>query len=453
MVRYYPIEAIEGDKPIIHFPKSLKLPPSLKKVAFGSAQVEAAFLPHPDRNEEIALSRSIIESLRLPETDLNLRPYSNHDTLYLGPLIGIFTTGVLESSSKPAGGRTDYFSKLLQTCEANGAFGYLFTPQSIDWTTLTIKGQFLANGMWETMLLPFPSAIYDRVPSRRAEQHPQCQYAKEKLTKEYKIPTFNPGFFNKIDIHTKLKQNPKARIYLPETTLFNSVPEARRLLDQYGSIYLKPANGTLGIGICQVIADFPGSACYCRFRNKKGENKLLKFPTLEALASKMFNSRTLKNLLVQQRIALMKVDGRPVDFRVHTNKDGSGQWQVTAIAAKLAGNGSITTHATNGGKISPLHELFGNESTEIETKLTNAALELSHILEEKIDGFAGEFGWDFGIDKNGRVWLFEANSKPGRAIFHYSAMRHSEKQTRKLIIDFAIRLAEKSAVAPQELFL
>ncbi|WP_316571191.1 YheC/YheD family protein [Neobacillus sp. YIM B06451] len=453
MVKFYPVETIEHDKPIVYYPSRLGPMPSVRKAAFGSASMDAAILPHPDGEESLGISKAVIEELRIPENAVKLGIFSNEDTLFLGPLIGIFTSGLIESSENPAGDRTNSFSKLLETCSSSGASGFLFTGQAIDWEKNLIKGYFFNEGHWETGLVPFPNVVYDRMPTRRSETRPESKLAKERLQQDYLIPWFNPGFFNKLDIFERLKDSQDAQKYLPETHLFTSIAETRRLLDKHGSIYLKPIHGTLGLGIRQVIAEFPGSTCYCRFRDQNGKNKLLKFSSLHALTSKMFGKRGLKNLLIQQRILLLKVDGRPVDFRVHTNKDGKGKWQVTAIAGKQAGFGSITTHVRNGGDVHTLKELFGEKgATEYERKLTRAALELSEILEERLDGITAEFGFDFGIDRDGIVWLFEVNSKPGRSIFHHRGMRKYEYLTRKLPIDFAIHLSEKSVKAPEEIY-
>lgn len=59
-----------------------------------------------------------------------------------------------------------------------------------------------------------------------------------------------------------------------------------------------------------------------------------KFSTLESIVKHIFHNRPLENLIVQQGIPLIRSSKRPVDFRVHTNKDSKGIWQVTAIAAK-----------------------------------------------------------------------------------------------------------------------
>ena len=81
---------------------------------------------------------------------------------------------------------------------------------------------------------------------------------------------------------------------------------------------------------------------------------------------------------------------------------------------------------------------------EIEQKLTTAAITLSKSIENHLDGIIAEIGFDFGLDKHGQVWMFEANSKPGRSIFSHPKLKEFELLTRKLSLDYAIYLAEQS---------
>jgi YheC/D like ATP-grasp len=185
---------------------------------------------------------------------------------------------------------------------------------------------------------------------------------------------------------------------------------------------------------------------YCRYKNEAHQNKLQRFSSLEAMMNHVFRNRTLENLIVQQGIPLIRFEKRPADFRVHTNKDSQGNWQVTAIAAKIAGAGSVTTHIKNGGSVKTLKELFSDQekAEEIEQKLSIAAIILSKSMEKHLDGIIAEIGFDFGIDKHGHVWMFEANSKPGRSIFSHPKLKEFELLTRKLSLDYAIYLAEQS---------
>ena len=122
-------------------------------------------------------------------------------------------------------------------------------------------------------------------------------------------------------------------------------------------------------------------AYYCRYKNEEHQNKLQRFSSLEAMMNYVFRNRPLENLIVQQGIPLIRFEKRPVDFRVHSNKDSQGNWQVTAIAAKIAGSGSVTTHIKNGGSVKTLSELFDDheKSRRNRTKVNDG----SHYTKQK----------------------------------------------------------------------
>ena len=77
-----------------------------------------------------------------------------------------------------------------------------------------------------------------------------------------------------------------------------------------------------------------------------------------------------------------------------------------------------------------------------------ASLQLSRAIDAKVKGFIGEIGFDLGVTKEGKIYLFEANSKPGRGIFSHARLKSEEARTRSLPMDYAIFLA-KSAIEKQ----
>ena len=151
----------------------------------------------------------------------------------------------------------------------------------------------------------------------------------------------------------------RALPYLPETYPLQSFSAVETFLSNYRQVYIKPIHGSLGLGIHQILYDKHEDVYYCRYKNEAKENKLQRFSSLESIVKHIFHDRPLDNLIVQQGIPLIRSEKRPVDFRVHTNKDSNGKWQVTAIAAKIAGAGSVTTHIKSGGVSQNIEELFG----------------------------------------------------------------------------------------------
>jgi hypothetical protein len=453
MRKRYLIEVTKEDQLVVACPSHLIEGRSLKRIAFGSESMEVEFISVPEKKSRITISKKISEVLHFPNFGFPLHLFFENQTMYIGPLIGIFTSGFTSFPYRPIGERSVFFSKLLSVKKTVGVLPFVFGKQHIDWEHGLIKGYFYHENEWKVFDVPFPNVIYDRLPNRKSERKPSLKTVKERLQKEYLIPWYNPGFFNKLDINDRLLQEPTVTRYLPETHSFSSFSLIERMLSNYGHTILKPINGSLGFGVHQIIYDKQHNHYFCRYRDVEGVNRLRKFSSLESLFKTVFSKHKLDKILVQQGIHLLRIDSRIMDFRVHTNKDENGEWKVTAIAAKIAGAGSVTTHIRSGGETKTVEEIFPKEeSAQYKEKLTEAALELSKALEKNMEGIIGEIGFDLGIDRNGDVWLFEANSKPGRSIFKHPELKEFDLLTRKLSMAFAIFLTEQSIMYPEELF-
>ncbi|MGG1677296.1 YheC/YheD family protein [Neobacillus sp. NRS-1170] len=453
MRKRYLIEIAPNNQLIVFCPPFLIKEKTLKRIAFGSKSMEVDFRPHPDKNDRIVISKEIQKAIHFPCLNIPLHIFLENEILYIGPLVGIFTAGFTQIPEQPIGERTLFFSKLLSVNKEVGAIAYLFGERHIDWERGIIEGFFYYDSSWHNFEVPFPNVIYDRLPNRRSEGNPKLIKVKERLQKDYLIPWYNPGFFNKLDIYERLQQDGSVDAYLPETHPFTSFSIIERMLSNYGHVYIKPKNGSLGLGVHQIIYNKHTSEYFCRYQDDAGVNRLRKFSSLERLFHSVFGNQSLEKMLVQQGIHLQRQDGRSIDFRIHTNKDDSGIWHVSAIAAKIAGAGSVTTHARSGGAIKTMEEIFSKDECELFTKkLSNAALLLSKAIDKNISGIIGEIGFDLGIDRNGEVWLFEANSKPGRSIFSHPELKLFDILTRRLSLAFAVFLTEQSLFHPEELF-
>ncbi|WP_057763640.1 YheC/YheD family endospore coat-associated protein [Cytobacillus praedii] len=452
MRKYFLVEILENSVQKVCIPTHIKANAELTKIAFGTHMIETVIEKH--NRQTIALSRDIAEKLLIPPIKVPMHLFVENDTAIIGPLVGVFTSGFTPFLLRPIGERSLFFSKLLSVKKSIGALPFVFGEQHINWEQGTINGLFYHLDGWKTYEVPFPNVIYDRLPNRKSERQTALKLVKDRLQNEYMIPWYNPGFFNKLDVNDRLQQNEKIHTFLPESYAFSSFSDIEQMLAKYGHVFIKPINGSLGLGIHQILFDKVEGNYFCRYRDHAGENKLIKFSTLESLMRHIFKGKKLNRMLIQQGIYLLRADKRPVDFRVHTNKDANGRWVVTAIAAKVAGAGSVTTHVKSGGVIKTVEEVFPalEEQREVKEKLADAAIKLSAALEESMEGIIGEIGFDLGIDRNGSVWLFEANSKPGRSIFSNPQLKEYDQLTRKLSLAFAIYLTERAISQPEEIF-
>ncbi|MFD1707314.1 YheC/YheD family protein [Siminovitchia sediminis] len=450
-VRYH-CEFFDSDELKIYYPRNFKPKEEHSYVSFGSNVAEAECSRHPNGRNVISISSSLAKMLGIPRFVSNLCLFQDDETLYLGPLVGIFTSGFTPYQLLPVGERTKNFAKQMSVQTSVGAVPFLFGEKHIHWEKGMIHGYFYHDQTWKQMNVPFPNVVYDRLPNRLSEKHPSFQKVKERMENDYLIPWYNPGFFNKLELHERLCNDGRIEHYLPETHPFTSFSEIERMAKNYGHVYLKQADGSNGRKIRHVLYDSVSEDFYCRFFDR--QNRLYKFHSIEALIHQLYKGRETEKLIIQQGIRLIRINKRPVDFRVHVNKDDSGQWRVSAIAAKIAGKGSPTTHIRFEGSVHSLEEIFPDEQ-ECEhhrSKLKQAALDLAGAVEDHVGGIVGEIGFDLGIDQEGKVWMFEANSKPGRQIFSHPGLKESDLLTHKLALAFAVHLTETTIDSPQLLW-
>ncbi|MCA1056496.1 YheC/YheD family protein [Rossellomorea aquimaris] len=455
MVKTYKLELFPEKEHILYLPtgwnSGLDHMPQI--AVLGTNRQKMICKRHPNGRNIIGVSTALARELKLPDKVSSLSLFMKDESLYLGVLIGIFTSGFTTFTLSPIGERSYFFRKLLSVQSSLGVIPFIFGERHIDWESGLIKGFFHFGEGWETLNVPFPNVIYDRLPNRRSEKRKTYKEIKERLQREYGIPWYNPGFFNKLDLFERLESDGSVSRYLPETHSFQSFDEIERMLAQYKHVYIKPKNGSLGNGIHKLTFDRGAEDYYCRYRDKDGKNRLVRFSSLERLMNSVFKNRSLDHFLIQQGISLVTEDSRPLDFRVHTNKDDEGNWQVSALAGKVAGIGSVTSHANNGGVVKSLSELFPDPARkdEVEESLKNAALELSSAIERNMEGYIGEIGFDLGMDEDGMIWMFEANSKPGRAIFSHPELKSFDILTRKLALSFGVFLSQHALNHPEEM--
>ena len=453
MKKLYPIEIITNSENTVYLPTDFKASTHLNKIALGALSKDATIQQHKKTRNTVGITSDLFKNLLFPSSTSNVHLFADEETLYIGPLVGIFTSGFSTIKVRPIGERSILFSKLLSVQKTVGVIAFLFGEQHINWEAGTINGLFYEDG-WKSAEVPFPNVVYDRIPNRRIENLHKIQGVKNRLQKEYSIPWYNPGFFNKLDIYERLLQHDSISDYLPETHALTNFTVIERMLSNFGNVYIKPKNGSLGKGIYQLLYDKKDGYYYTRFKDLEQGNRLMKFDHLEALINHLFENQNLSHYIVQQGIHLIRSEKKSVDFRVHTNKNKDGNWEMTAIAAKIAGAGSVTTHLNNGGTVKAIEELADTElqSDEMINKLTKAALQLSKALENQMEGYIGEIGFDLGLDRKGRVWLFEANAKPGRSIFKHPSLRKFDLETRRKSLEYAVYLMDQSIKSLEDIY-
>ncbi|WP_226038009.1 YheC/YheD family endospore coat-associated protein [Aquibacillus saliphilus] len=384
----------------------------IQYIRYGPHQANVECLAHHKDDKTLYISSKLKSKLNLSKNKtLAVTINDNQCTLLL--TLGVLTAG-FNSDSEVLGPRTQIFKSLSEAGEKLGFKTIFFGYQHISYRRREIYAYYLDKGQFSQDFFTIPTVIYNRLPNRKIEHHPEVIQAKKWLNMNSTL--FNQGFFNKWEIYEHLMKNLQCSYLLPETTLHPSKQKIINLLAKH-PLYIKPIHGSRGTGIvrCKKIATGE-IECHYYYKDKSQVNRYTK---IESFLDQHFPNG-LKGYVAQKEIPLMKKGNSAIDFRVHSNKNHRNSWEVSLICAKFAGKGSLTTHVQRGGSIHTVNELFSEVQTKrIYNRLTTTAILLSTQIEKDMPHLIGEIGFDFGIDEEGKVWLFEANSKPGFSIFNH----------------------------------
>jgi hypothetical protein len=361
------------------------------------------------------------------------------------PTIAILT---VQGGSRIFRGDKRNFADIVKAGHEFGAEVYVITADSLKLTENRMFG-FRYNPdrrSWVRDWMPAPHVIYNRVPYRKMEMHPEVQQIIQACIRSNQVNLYNPSFFNKWSLFEWLNKSAHTRMYIPATEQLSSPFGLERLLRNHPVVYLKPIKGKAGRGIMRLerkIGKYnQPEYVLCVQSNKEMVYRV--HHSIDSLWKDIDERRGAKEYIIQQGITLTSYKSRAYDLRVLVQKNALGAWSVTGIGARVAGKLSITTHVPRGGSIDdPLklltHAFGQKEAASILKRTKRAAVVLAKQIEKSSGHQLGEMSMDLGVDTSGRIWFFEANSKP---------MKFDEPDIRKKslerIIHYGVYLTKKA---------
>lgn len=211
----------------------------------------------------------------------------------------------------------------------------------------------------------------------------------------------------------------KTRIAEKSASLRPHVPETKRwgrssfegMLRRHGLVYVKPANGSCGVGVMRA-----------ELRRRTGAVDVQSGTTRVRLASPreaygwIERRKPAKPYLVQQGIRVLRKEGRPIDFRVVIQRNGAREWEVSGMLARVASPGKAVTNGSQGGSIYSADDVLAEQAGKSEAARIAAGFE--RLARETARQFAlsyprmNELGLDIAVDKRLRSWILEVNTKP-----------------------------------------
>lgn len=332
--------------------------------------------------------------------------------------MGIMTTPYPPS---PPFAEKNNFRLLCLAGERMGIEVFVFFPRDVDFHSRAMNGYIYqpATASWIKRRFPFPSFIYDRFfYTGRESVH--TRRVIQSLKKDPHIRFLGIGLAGKWQTYRLLSQHQQLSRFVPPSEMVTSPATVKDWLEKYRDIVLKPVGGSLGRGIIRIRFKDHGLLLYGRnMRNRPIKHF---FSDYRSCQSYLKQHHLNRQTLVQPYLSLSTPDGEPFDIRVLIQKNENGVWSRTGMAIRKGNPDSLTSNLHGGGRtyeVEPfLRKYFSEQQIQRIFEEVSILTEQAPPYLESCHGPLVELGMDVGVDRKGKVWLIELNSKPGRKIFY-----------------------------------
>ncbi|MCP1157488.1 YheC/YheD family protein [Bacillus infantis] len=401
--------------------------------------IEPASIP----KDEIHMDSGLFSYFQLAEEDIRLIvQYAGGDRrLAAGPIIGLMTEPSEDHEEVSFRSVHSFCGELQAGIEEFGGIFYVFHIK--DFRESGLSGYCWRDGRWVKEQVPFPTVIYNRIHSRKLESGKYFGNFKYKL-QELGIPMFNDCFLSKDLVYDILAGEEHMKPYLPETRLLGA-RTLENMLSRYHEVFIKPVNGSQGRNIVRLsLAENKLSASFSSAGAKDAGKS---FPDCAAFFKWFEPQLRTRVYLVQEPIQLASLNGRQLDFRVLCHKGPQNSWRATSAVARISAEQQFVSNIARGGEtMKPVKALtlIADKATAVQQAalMKELAVEAAGIISNASEGIVGELGMDLGIDRQGKLWIIEANSKPSK---NFEEADQRIRPSAKALIEYFIWLSFQAA--------
>jgi len=302
---------------------------------------------------------------------------------------------------------------------------YVFSADELNKKEKKLSGFRFMNGQWIKEIVPFPDVVYDRCFYNHSDEKRKHDAALSFIQELHPFVHINNNLPSKLLVHSQLLRHDTLYPYLPHTELLSTIHLIKKWLAKYPSgVILKPVAGMQGKGILHLFHDEGNKQFQVTGRSFKNEIITLSFIRELNLFKWLYKFKGKIPYLIQPYFSLRSHLDEPYDLRVLMQKDYSAKWKITGIMARVGQQQGLTSNIHGGGKSMLAYPLLSKKlgGAKAERLLQHIHMISGHAataVEENFGRF-GELAFDFGVESNGKIWLLECNSKPGRDVFRNS---------------------------------
>lgn len=288
--------------------------------------------------------------------------------------------------------------------KAEGIDFFYFSPGKVNMEKQSILGRVYESGKWKKRDFPFPDVIYNASAPMTAKTEGIVDYLYER------IPITSHPIGDKLSVYKRILKAKEFAPYLIPSTPLKEMLTLMENIECYSKVIIKPETGNQGGGIL--------------FIEKSGKEYKV---NEKGIITEMSNSKLVEliegkiaeeDYLVQPFITCKTKSGHVFDFRLHVQKNGRGEWVITAIYPRIGKLGSVTSNMGSGGYTAYTENFLQSEFDEkwfdVYQRLKMFALTFPKHFDTLYENRSfDELGIDVGIDEDLKLWLFEVNWRPG----------------------------------------
>lgn len=276
-------------------------------------------------------------------------------------------------------------------------------PKNVDINKEVINGLTLQNNEWCDVEISAPEYI---------DLNSYCYKYKNVIAflKKKSILLNARGFGSKQKLYNTLLQDGEFAKYIPDTIQITDFDSFIEFIQKYDKAILKPRVGHKGIGI--YLISKINEESYQLYSNKSEK-------VLSAQELKFFIDDLMKNkvYLAQQYINSTTTSGNPFDCRIRLEKNGEAKWSIAMHLIRIGSNNKVVSNIAQGGGVQQLLPFikfhYPEDWKEIKAEIEYLAAYLPLKIEALYHKQTSCLGIDVGIDKDGKIYIFEINASPG----------------------------------------
>lgn len=292
---------------------------------------------------------------------------------------------------------------LSLTAKAKGIDLLYFRAEDINMEKNKINGLLFEDNEWKNYETDIPKIIDTNTLCLKHKK--AIQYLKEHAY----LTENGERTFKRRSYMEKLSNKESFNSLIIPTKEYTSFSALKAYLSLYNEIVLKPSASKKGAGIYRVSKNDAGKYII-------GYEKQQQVVSIDELQE--FCERNIKDkkYLVQQFIKSQTVHGDPFNCRTHLEKNEQGKWEVAkkhvriGIGQQVVSNLKKDSAINDGDVFVKAH--FTENGKEICKRLDKMATEIANEIEKIRRTNIATISFDFGIDRDENIFLFDINGSP-----------------------------------------